>query len=384
MVALQYHLQFVVDLQRHLGGSTRFPAWHGSVGLQNMFRRASEWEDQVKSLPWEDNRDASNILDKAEPDKGPSHYRLRTSLPSLYELEQTRNILYQALHGRCRTEFCIKLCTAIKQREESRTKGKARSYLRSVLGESNPGVQLDHLCVDEQTLLTNGPEILQALTEYFNEHYSTPIRHQGPLHTDTDWMTIYTDKQKFIQATNHHNIPDSLRELIWEAMYPPNVAAAKKELESLLETPPTWEQYMETVQLKRRDTAGGMTGVTYTQISYWPEVVHRAVYKCLSDMWPSRHIPNWWKNRWLVPLAKPGLPQTPQNLRPICLVEVLRKLWMSITINRIKAVWEKHGVLDESQHGFRGERGTDSALLSIINELEQARIDYSTFFSFYL
>ena len=378
MVALQYHLQFVVDLQRHLGGSTRFPAWHGSAGLQNMFRRASEWEDQVKSLPWEDIRDASNILDKAEPDKGPSHYRLRTSLPSLYELEKTRNSLYQALHGRCRTEFRIKLCTAIKQREESRTKGKARSYLRSVLGESNSGVQLDHLCVDEQTLLTNGPEILEALTEYFKEHYSTPTRHQGPLHTDTDWMTIYTDKQKFIQATNHHNIPDSLRELIWEAMYPPNVAAAKKELESLLETPPTWEQYMETVQLKRRDTAGGMTGVTYTQISYWPEVVHRAVYKCLSDMWPSRHIPNWWKNRWLVPLAKPGLPQTPQNLRPICLVEVLRKLWMSITINRIKAVWEKHGVLDESQHGFRGERGTDSALLSIINELEKARIEHST------
>ena len=38
----------------------------------------------------------------------------------------------------------------------------------------------------------------------------------------------------------------------------------------------------------------------------------------------------------------------------------------------------KHGVLDESQHGFRGERGTDSALLSIINELEKARIDHST------
>ena len=35
------------------------------------------------------------------------------------------------------------------------------------------------------------------------------------------------------QTDNHHNIPDSLRELIWEAMYPPNVAAAKKELESL-------------------------------------------------------------------------------------------------------------------------------------------------------
>ena len=95
--------------------------------------------------------------------------------------------------------------------EESRTKDKARSYLRSVLGKFNSGVQLDHLCVDEQTLLTNGPEILQALTEYYNEHYSTPTRHQGPLHTDTYCMAIYTDKQKFIQATNHHNIPDSMR-----------------------------------------------------------------------------------------------------------------------------------------------------------------------------
>ena len=62
-------------------------------------------------------------------------------------------------------------------------------------------------------------------------------------------------------------------------MYPPHVAAAKMELESLLEEP------------------------------------------------------NWWKNRWLVPLTKPGLPETPQNLWTICQVGVLRKLWMSITIN---------------------------------------------------
>ena len=135
---------------------------------------------------------------------------------------------------------------------------------------------------------------------------------------------------------------------------------------------------MEAVNLKRRDTAGGLTGATYTQMSFWPDSVHRAVYQSLSKMWPSRHTPGWWKNRWLVPLAKPGLPQTPKNLRPICLVEVMRKLWMSITINRIKTVWEKHGILDESQHGFRGKRGTDSALLCVINELERARSEHST------
>ena len=378
MVALQYHLKFVVDMQRHLGSSRRFPLWHGQMGMQNMFRRATEWETQVKALPWESIMDAYTILDKTEPDKGPAHYRLRTTLPTLYELELTRKRLYLALQGRCRTEFRLKLCAAIKQREEARSKGRTRSFLRSVLGESNTGVCLDHLYVDEDTLLNNGPEIFKELTEYYEEHYSTPLRHQGPIHTDPEWMSIYTDKQKFIQATNHHNIPDSLREIIWEAMHPPNVADAKKELETLLETPPSWEQYMEAVKLKRRDTAGGLTGATYTQMSFWPESVHRAVYQSLSTMWPSRHTPGWWKNRWLVPLAKPGLPQTPKNLRPICLVEVMRKLWMSITINRFKTVWEKHGILDDSQHGFRGERGTDSALLSIINELERARSEHST------
>ena len=83
--------------------------------MQNMFRRATEWETQVKALPWESIMDAYTILDKTEPDKGPAHYRLRTTLPTLYELELTRKRLYLALQGRCRTEFCLKLCAAIKQ-----------------------------------------------------------------------------------------------------------------------------------------------------------------------------------------------------------------------------------------------------------------------------
>ena len=117
-------------------------------------------------------------------------------------------------------------------------------------GESNTGVCLDHLYVDEDTLLNNGPEIFKELTEHYKAQYSTPMRHQGSIHTDPEWLSIYTDKQKFIQATNHHNIPDSLREIIWEAMHPPNVADVKKELETLLKTPPSWEQYMEAVNSK--------------------------------------------------------------------------------------------------------------------------------------
>ena len=165
MVALQYHLKFVVDMQRHLGSLRRFLLWHGQMGMQNMFRRATEWETQVKALPWESIMDAYTILNKTEPDKGPAYYRLRTTLPTLYEQEMTRKRLYQALQGSCRAGFRLRLCAAIKQREESRSKGRTRSFLRSVLSESNTGVCLDHLYVHEDTLLNNGPEIFKELTE---------------------------------------------------------------------------------------------------------------------------------------------------------------------------------------------------------------------------
>ena len=44
---------------------------------------------------------------------------------------------------------------------------------------------------------------------------------------------------------------------------------------------------------------------------------------------------------------------------------------MCIIINQVRK-------LHESQHAFKAKRGTDSALLSITNELEKAHIEHST------
>ena len=142
MVALQYHLQFLVDLQRHLGGSTRFPRWTGKLGLLNILRRATEWEQRVRDLPWEDDEMISDILNHSDPTKGPAYYRTLIRPPTLLELEASRKRISKALHGRCRTEFRKRLSEAIRHREELRTKGRAKQFLRSVLGEADPEVSL--------------------------------------------------------------------------------------------------------------------------------------------------------------------------------------------------------------------------------------------------
>jgi len=137
------------------------------------------------------------------------------------------------------------------------------------------------------------------------------------------------------------------------------------------QTPPSYEAF--TAALARgQGTAGGVTGLSYTMAKHWPDMVKRKAYEALLLIWQDRTVPAYWKWRWLIPIPKcpdPGLA----DLRPIMLLEVLRKAWTSIIVREIMEVIEAEGVLSGSQHAFRGHRGTDSASLSLRNALEQAR-----------
>ncbi|OXE37562.1 MAG: hypothetical protein CGW95_00900, partial [Phenylobacterium zucineum] len=68
----------------------------------------------------------------------------------------------------------------------------------------------------------------------------------------------------------------------------------------------------------------------------------------------------------------PEAEVTLDGLRPLMLIEVIRKAWVGVTISKITACWERHHILSPTQHGFRRGRGTDSALVEFINAMEHA------------
>ena len=90
-------------------------------------------------------------------------------------------------------------------------------------------------------------------------------------------------------------------------------------------------------------------------------------------MWRQQHIPQAWKEKWTVLLAKTADTADINNLRPIGLEDCMRKLWFSISYKRIAATWDKYGALDEAHHGFVPNRGTDSGFLDLLNQLEKAQ-----------
>ena len=75
-----------------------------------------------------------------------------------------------------------------------------------------------------------------------------------------------------------------------------------------------------------------MSGLSYRHLKALPEDLLKSTYQMLCTLWPTQHIPDFWKQRWLVPLPK----TTELSNIEICLLEIFRKLWTSILTHRIR------------------------------------------------
>ena len=112
-------------------------------------------------------------------------------------------------------------------------------------------------------------------------------------------------------------IPDHLSNLIWEAITDvPNIEAGRSLLTEVFTQPPTYDDYLTAIKSHRKDTAPGMSGLSYRHLKTLPEDLYKATYQMLCTLWPTQHIPEYWKQRWLVPLPKTTELNSIEYLRP--------------------------------------------------------------------
>ncbi len=67
------------------------------------------------------------------------------------------------------------------------------------------------------------------------------------------------------------------------------------------------------------------------------------------------------------------------KIRPISLFENIRKLWAGMVSRRIQAIWNRDNLLHSNQHGFRWQRGTHTAVIHLLNQLELADTLYPVY-----
>jgi hypothetical protein len=301
---------------------------------------------------------------------------LLTEPPSLEFLAKERHKILKKLQGRKRLQASEGLCEYRKFMVECFKRGRLKIFLRNLLGEQKPQFTCDTVKCPLTDMYINHPEELAwTLSTNLQDWFKKPDHHLGPItEADGDWEKLGTDHKAFCSATEHLGIPDKYLGLIWEALTTvPQQTELREKLRTTLTEAPTEEEFLGALKDIKKSTTPGMSNVSYGNLKDWPEELQTHCYQLLKRMWLQEHIPQQWKEKWAVLLAKSADTADITNLRPIGLEDCLRKLWFGIVYKRIADAWKEFEALDMAHHGFVPNRGTDSGILDLLNQLEKAQ-----------
>jgi hypothetical protein len=169
------------------------------------------------------------------------------------------------------------------------------------------------------------------------------------------------------------NIPNDLLQQVMKACeqkeLKPGVA---EELHDAMQQTFTFEEFNKARLKLTKDKSPGPSGVTNNQMKSWNEKTARAVHDLSNIMWRHHSVPQFWQDRLMTLLPKINGVNDLSKVRPISLFENIRKLWAGMVSRRVQSIWHKHNLLHPNQHGFRWQRGTHTAVLHLLNQLELA------------
>ena len=83
-------------------------------------------------------------------------------------------------------------------------------------------------------------------------------------------------------------------------------------------------------------------------------------------------VPDEWKSANITPLFKKGDRSAAVNYRPVSLTSVCSKVMEHIVHSHIISHLDSHGLLTDSQHGFRKRRSTETQLILSVQDLAQS------------
>ena len=375
-IAYKAQLTALVEIRRSILGHANRAKWTDHMTMMHDLPDVLEmWEATLDGL------DISNTQ-RIEIDSVPHSlqwWKNITAIPQIGLVDDDIDKIKQLLHGTSRTEMRRRINVHIRRREDARREGKWKRVIGSLLGNlagrrHQPGIDLDMITTDGTKILGEPEEIHQAVTDKFEEWFDIPNECQGDLHVGNNWRQCRDSEDYFVQDTSHTGAPEEIRRLIHRAIVQvPNRQRMHDEMRDILQQPPTLVEFEDAIQKAKTNSAAGISGCSYNQLKRWPPELIQRVHYCLCRIWRAQSTPEKWTARWLVviPKKQEEIPNV-NNMRPLILVEAIRKIWCKLLLHRILSVWGKYNALHRYQHGFIRGRNTMTASALFINTLEDA------------
>ena len=376
-MVLKLYLITVIEIRRKLTGAKQRRRWtthlHATTGIQWLIL---ELQAHIRRLDIP-QPDVDNLIHLTGCDL---HWWTQLDrMPTVLDCDPLIHTLRKDMQGRLRTDFRTNMNAKIAHREHMRQIGKMKTVLRSILGVLGGRKHVETLNLDviknsSGDIAVTPDDVHSMVTDHFREWFSAPTTRTTRLHTHDDWHSALTSLEIFQQTIAHTNTPPWASAIIFDAMTNnPDRDDTAAELDLLLATPPSYADFTYAIKHLHNGSAPGISGLSYNMVKAWPDNCKQMAYDCLARQWEDKYTCPSWKWRWLVPIPKKQNDLTMLNdLRPLMLIEVLRKIWTSLVVSKLQSVWRRRGTLNPAQHGCQSLMGTATASILHIDSIEAA------------
>ena len=276
------------------------------------------------------------------------------------------------LKNRFRYEQYIAIGKFRKDNERKRENRDFKILFRRLFNHGRTNIE--EIRNADASLCTDSIMIHEHLTKQLETHHSLNLQSN-----QIDWITLLDHPADIHNVPEFHIIPNHLKEAFSQAFAKHRNTPLHDTMSKALNEPITFYIFKKAINYKKTSTSPGLSGATINMLRSTPDPILHELYEHLNFLWTNRTFskgrvtPQSWCHRWMAPIPKDESdPSNLEKIRPISLYEVTRKVWTSIINRRICAVWEKLNSLHGSQYGYRFNSGTDTALLQLINLIEDA------------
>lgn len=124
--------------------------------------------------------------------------------------------------------------------------------------------------------------------------------------------------------------------------------------------------------LKKKDTAPGSDGITYTMIYYLPQICKTYLLEIYNLIFVTGYVPRQWRKISVIPIPKAGYNNcnVEPKLRPISLISCMCKIFHNMIAKRLEWYTEKNQIFSTYTSGFRRGQSCVDCLARLVSYIQ--------------
>ncbi|KAJ8721719.1 hypothetical protein PYW07_002494 [Mythimna separata] len=178
------------------------------------------------------------------------------------------------------------------------------------------------------------------------------------------WMKGFRQNKMYCSSKNQSELLSSLT-----PDYVTNIMPTFKSRNLTLEADFSMQELKSC--LKKKDTAPGEDGISYSMIYHLPDTAQYFMLRLYNNIFKFGIIPTLWRNIQIIPIPKANSASNGEpKLRPISLLSCLAKIFHLLISRRLEWFVEKTKVLSPHTVGFRKSQSCLDSLTRLVSHIQ--------------